>query len=207
MKKSRILEVLSGLIDLIVAGLLWILCSLPVVTLGAASSALYYAVVKCVRHNRGSLAATFFQGFRDNFRPATLIWLLMLLYSLVGLADAYAIRLMGFGPGSILYTLSFCFFLPPVFLFPWVFAFLTRFQNTVAGTLKYCGWLALRNIGRTFGLVLLYAGTGLICWLIPFLIPLLPAAICLTASLLIEPVFRILQQDAPDRNADAWYNE
>ena len=31
--------------------------------------------------------------------------------------------------------------------FPWVFAFVSRFSNTVSGTLKYCGYLALRHIG------------------------------------------------------------
>ena len=207
MKRSRISEVLSGLIDLIVAGLLWILCSLPVVTLGASTTALYYAVVKCVRHNRGRLSPTFFQAFRSNFRQATLIWLLMLAYLLVYVADAWAIRLMGVGQGSFLRPLSILFLLPPAFLFPWVFAFLSRFDNTVPGSLKFCGWLALRHAGRTLLLALILAGAVLICWLIPFLLPILPAAVCLIVSLVIEPVFRLLQQDAPDRNPDAWYNE
>ena len=48
-KFSRLSEVLSGLIDLIFAGLLWLLCSLPVVTLGASTTALYYTVMKCIR--------------------------------------------------------------------------------------------------------------------------------------------------------------
>ena len=138
MKRSRISEVLSGLIDLIVAGLLWLVCSLPVITIGASTTALYYAVNKTVRHNRGRLTPTFFSGFRSNFRQATLIWLLMLGYILVGLLDAYAIRLMGFRAGTVPYVLSFLFFLPPFLLFPWVFAFTSRFQNSVIGTLKYC---------------------------------------------------------------------
>ena len=207
MKKSRIAEVLSGLIDLIVAGLLWLVCSLPVFTLGASTSALYYAVAKCVRHNRGQLTPTFFQGFRDNFRPASLIWLIMIAYALLGLADAYAIRMMGYGPGTVLYNLSIIFFLPLFFLFPWVFAYISRFQNTVKGTLKYCVWLMLHHIGKSILLALTVLVFLLFCWLIPFLIPLLPAAICLMASLIIEPVFRLLQQDAPDQNPDAWYNE
>ena len=207
MKKSRISEALSGLIDLIVAGLLWLLCSLPVVTIGAASTALYYAVNKCVRHNRGRLTPTFFSGFRSNLRQATVLWLLFLAYAAVGAADAYAIRTMGFGPGTVLHSLSILFFLPLLFFFPWVFAFLSRFENTVAGTLKFCGWLALRYFGRTLLLALELAGFLLIVWLLPSLLPLLPAAFCLMMSLSIEPVFKTLQQDLPDGNADTWYNE
>ena len=206
MKKSRISEVLSGLIDLIVAGLLWILCSLPILTIGASSTALYYAVVKCVRHNRGRLTPTFFSGFRSNFRQATLTWLLFLAYALIGLADAFAIGKMGFGPGSILYHFSRLFFLPLLIFFPWVFAFISRFQNTVSGTLKYCGWLALRYPGKTLVLVLELAGFLLISWMLPPLIPILPGIFCLLMSVTIEPVFKALHSD--DNSAqDPWYNE
>lgn len=207
MKKSRISEVLSGLIDLIVAGLLWLVCSLPVITIGASTTALYYAVNKCVRHNRGRLTPTFFSGFRRNFRQATLIWLLMLAYVLVGLLDAYAFRLMGFGAGTVPYVLSFLFFLPPLLLFPWVFAFVSRFQNTVSGTLKYCCWLALRHLKETLILAVELLLLLLIAWLLPALIPFLPSSFCMMMSLSTEPVFRQLQQEAPGDSADPWYNE
>ncbi len=205
--KSRLLEVLSGLIDLLFAGILWLVCSLPVITVGASSTALYYAVVKCVRHNRGRLASTFFTSFRQNFRQATLIWLLFLLYLLVGAADAYAIGLMGYGAGSIPHIFSRIFLMLPVFLFPWVFAFLSRFENTVKGSLKFCGWLMLRHPVQTMILAVELAGTFLIFWLLPQIIPLLPAAVCLLMSLTIEPVFRPLQQDDKSASVDAWYNE
>lgn len=207
MKKSRISEVLSGLIDLIVAGLLWLVCSLPVITIGASTTALYYAVNKCVRHNRGRLTPTFFSGFRRNFRQATLIWLLMLAYVLVGLLDAYAFRLMGFGAGTVPYVLSFLFFLPPLLLFPWIFAFVSRFQNTVSGTLKYCCWLALRHLKETLILAVELILLLLIAWLLPALIPFLPSSFCMMMSLSTEPVFRQLQQEAPGDSADPWYNE
>lgn len=207
MKKSRISEVLSGLIDLIVAGLLWLVCSLPVITIGASTTALYYAVNKCVRHNRGRLTPTFFSGFRRNFRQATLIWLLMLAYVLVGLLDAYAFRLMGFGAGTVPYVLSFLFFLPPLLLFPWVFAFVSRFQNTVSGTIKYCCWLALRHLKETLILAVELLLLLLIAWLLPALIPFLPSSFCMMMSLSTEPVFRQLQQEAPGDSADPWYNE
>ena len=207
MKRERISDALSGMIDLIVAGLLWLVCSIPVITLGASTTALYYAVNKCVRHNRGRLTPTFFSGFRSNFRQATIIWLIVLAYALIGVADAYAFQKMGHGPGSVLYTLSQLFFAPLLLYFPWVFAFLSRFDNTVGGTLKFCGWLTLRYFGRSLLLAVELAVFLLIVWLLPTLLPLLPAAFCLMMSLSIEPVFKTLQQNYPNEDVDAWYNE
>ena len=96
MKESKLRSALTAVIDLIWAGLLWLLCSLPIVTLGAASAALYYGVVKCIRHERGRLTASFFRAFRDNFRPATLLWLLCLGWLLLGWADLRAFQLLKF---------------------------------------------------------------------------------------------------------------
>ncbi len=206
-RTSRIGEVLSGLIDLIFAGLLWLVCSLPIITIGASSTALYYAVAKCVRHNRGRLASTFFHGFRSNFRQATVIWLLFLLWILIGTADAYAFRQMGYGPGTLLHNISYLFFLPPLFFFPWVFSYLSRFENTVKGTLKFSAWLMLRYIGKSILLAVELALFLLICFLLPQIAPLLPAAVCLMMSLVIEPVFRTFQTDDNSSDADAWYNE
>ena len=206
-KFSRIAEVLSGLIDLIFSGLLWLVCSLPVVTIGASSTALYYTVMKCVRHNRGRVAPTFFHGFRSNFRQATLIWLLFLLWILIGTADAYAIGRMGCGPGTVLYSLSRLFFLPPLLYFPWVFAYISRFENTVTGTLKFTGWLMLRYFGRSVLLAAELVLFLLIVWLLPAMLPLLPAAVCLLMSLSIEPVFRQFHPESGNPSVDEWYNE
>ena len=52
MKESKLHAVLTALIDIVWLGLLWLACSLPLITLGAASTALYYSMVKCVRHER-----------------------------------------------------------------------------------------------------------------------------------------------------------
>ena len=45
MKESRLHQVLTAIIDILWLGLLWLLCSLPLVTLGAASTALYYSMI------------------------------------------------------------------------------------------------------------------------------------------------------------------
>ena len=205
MKQTRFHAALSALIDMIWAGFLWLLCSLPVLTIGASSTALYYVTVKCVRHERGSLTKAFFRAFRQNFRQATLLWLLLVLYVLIGLADIRILGSMGLQQSNPLYYVSRLLLLPALLLFPWLFAFLSRFDNSLGATLKYASFLAMRHLGTT---LLLSAETALfllIVWLIPPLLPLLPGAFCLLMSLSIEPVFRTLTAGRDE--GDAWYNE
>ena len=205
MKTSWLGNLLSSLIDLIWAGILCLLCSLPVITAGASATALYYTIVKCVRHDRGNVSSCFFHSLRSNFRQATLIWLICLLYIAVGLGDAYAFSLMGIHEGNFLFYLSRLFFLPVPLLLPWLFAFLSRFENTIGATFRYAAYLTMRHIGISLLLAAELAALILICWMLPIFIPLLPGPFCLLMSLHIEPVFRQITKG--DGSDDSWYNE
>ena len=205
MKQSRFHAVVSALIDMIWAGFLWLLCSLPLLTIGASSTALYYVTVKCVRHERGSLTRSFFSSFRDNFRQATLLWLLLVLYVLIGLSNIRIFGNMGLQQSNPIYYVSRLLLLPAPLLFPWLFAFLSRFSNTIGAAVKYAAFLALRHFGATLLLAAELALFLLIVWLMPPILPLLPGAFCLLMSLSIEPVFRTLTAGRDE--GDAWYNE
>ena len=205
MKESRLHAVLTALIDIIWLGMLWMFCSLPVLTLGAASTALYYSMVKCVRHERGRATREFFASFRRNFRQATVLWLLCLGALALGLADVCAFSRMGVSRGSFLYVFSRLLLLPAPLLFPWIFAFLSRFDNTVSVTLRYALWLAVKHAGKT---LLLFAELALglvIAWLLPQIAPLLPGALCLLMSFSVEPALRPLSEG--QGTPEDWYNE
>lgn len=205
MEKSRIGSAVSRLIDLIVAGLYWLICSLPVITIGAASTALYYAVVKCVRHERGRLTGVFFSAFRREFRQSTLTWLIYIGYTAVIAADAYAIGAAGLG--GVLGILRWVFFLPALLSLPWMFAYISRFSNNVKGSFKFVGWLTLKHLGKSVLLAAVLVAVGVIVYFTPLLLLLLPGAVCMLMSLIIEPVFREYTAEQGGENTDAWYNE
>ncbi len=205
MEKSRIGSAVSRLIDLIVAGLYWLICSLPVITIGAASTALYYAVVKCVRHERGRLTGVFFSAFRREFRQSTLTWLIYIGYTAVIAADAYAIGAAGLG--GVLGILRWVFFLPALLSLPWMFAYISRFSNNIKGSFKFVGWLTLKHLGKSVLLAAVLVAVGVIVYFTPLLLPLLPGAVCMLMSLIIEPVFREYTAEQGGENTDAWYNE
>jgi len=79
---SPLTQKLSLLFDLMVLNLLTILCSLPIVTAGAAVSALYDAIWR-LRQNQGTLLRNYFRAFRDSGKQATFLLLPLLAIGLV----------------------------------------------------------------------------------------------------------------------------
>ena len=63
--------------DVVVLHFLWLICSLPLVTIGASNTALYYAMMKRIRTNEGQVTGNFLQAFRANLRQATALWLIV----------------------------------------------------------------------------------------------------------------------------------
>ena len=63
--------------------LLWIVCSLPIITVGASTTALYYVTLKIAEDREGDITQQFFRAFRSNFKQATQLWLMLLLLGVV----------------------------------------------------------------------------------------------------------------------------
>ena len=88
--------------------LLWLVCSLPVVTAGAATAALYAVTLKLVEDDTGHLTKRFFRAFRENFRQATALWLILLAGGVVLALDGYIVyhlRAVATGGIAVFWTL------------------------------------------------------------------------------------------------------
>lgn len=80
------MDFLGTVADLIILNLLFIICSLPIVTFGAAYSAKYYVAMKKVRGEDSGTIVPFFKAFKRNFKQSTVVWLIMLIaFALIGL--------------------------------------------------------------------------------------------------------------------------
>ena len=62
--------------DVLVINFLWIICSIPIVTIGSSTTAMYYVTLKLARDEDGYTIQSFFKSFKENFKQATAIWLI-----------------------------------------------------------------------------------------------------------------------------------
>lgn len=205
-EETKLGTALSGIIDLVVSGLLWLLCCVPIITAGTATVAFYYTVVKCVRHERGHVYSTFFGAFKRNFKQSILLWLAVLVYAVIAAADIWASKLMGDEAGFMAYGF-YLFLMPGALILPWLFPYVSRFENSFGGSIKASFYISIKNFGKTLLILLILAAFGFVCWLAPLLAPFLPGLCCLFVSYQIEPALKALAEGVKDENADKWYDE
>lgn len=128
--------------DLLLVNLLFVVCSLPVVTIGASATAMYYVLGR-IRRQEGTVTKDFFRSFRENFRQATLYWGVLLL---VALALYWNFRLISGWTGTLYSVMMVLLILVSWFAVSWgslVFPLLSRFDNTSAVTARNAGILVL----------------------------------------------------------------
>ena len=168
---------------LIWLNLLWFLCCLPIVTIGASTTALYSVTLKYARDEEGYLTRSFFQAFRQNFRQSTIIWLVMAAIGiLLGLDLIVYLRASSVSlTQSALMLIFFTAVLLYLFVSLYVYAMVAHFKNTVGQYMKnalilsICHWPAsilMITGGVAFFLAgmlifppLLFVGTAGFCYL------------------------------------------
>lgn len=159
---SPLMRFLSKLADLMILNILFLVTSVPIVTVGASLTALNYVVLRMASGTEGQVARDYFRSFRKNFRQATVIWLLLLLFAFI---LQYDIRLALGGGGtmsSVILGFGIVGCVALVLELLYVFPILAKFDNTVRMTLKNAVGLALRHPGRTISLFMLPFALGLL---------------------------------------------
>ena len=133
---SPVVRFMTRVGELMLFTVLWILCCLPVITAGAATAALFRMMFN-MKEDRSTKVTDFFRAFRDNFKKATALWLILLgvilvllgIYAMAAAAQSDMVRLVLM---LIFGALFFVTFIAGVYVFPLT----AYFENTVSGTLR-----------------------------------------------------------------------
>lgn len=141
--------------QLIILNVLWLVCSLPVVTLGASSTALHAVLFALLRGEDDRIVRRFFAAFGENWKRATAAWLALLPVIALCLFDWRFATLMDSFLWKLLAVAGFqivgliCTFL---------FALIARYDNTVRNHLRNALLLGVGNLPRLLLVWLVWAG-------------------------------------------------
>lgn len=154
---SPFMRVLNLVADLMILNFLMIICCIPIITAGAACTGMYYVLLKMVRGEEGYLVRGFFKSFKENFKQATILWLIMLLVIFVYVGDFMIFSYSGltFPTALVVFILALAIVL--LMVAAYVFPVLSRFENSVRNILKNAFCMAVLNLPKTILVLLLYA--------------------------------------------------
>ena len=169
--ESPFMNFLNKVADIMILGVVFMIACIPVFTAGAAFTAAYYMGFKMVKNEENYIIKGFFKAFKENFKQATAIWLLVLLLAAVMAVDYRIILYSGIAFASWMriatLTVTVIVLLGIVFVFPMQ----ARFENTVKNTIKNAFLMALSHLPSAFLLIIIYAVPYLILYFVPQLLP------------------------------------
>ena len=145
-----LMRALSIIADLMILNILTILCSLPILTAGAAITSMFHVAIRVIRNEDGAMLKDYFGAFRSNFKKATVLWLILLAAALILYVDYIAAEL--FIPVMCAGICAVAVVVLVIALY--TFALLARYENTLRGTLKNAAVLAVGYFPRTLGMTL-----------------------------------------------------
>lgn len=203
---------LGKLFDIVVLELVYFICCIPIITIGPATAALYYTIVKVIRKDRGYLLKEFFHSFKENFKVGTISWIIILVFGVILYMNINIAKQMEGNLGVVLYYIYCSATVLVLITTIYIFPVLSRFQLGVLQLFKTSFFLAIKHFPSTILLAVLSVAFGLISYITIILILIAPAICFYISSFLFE---RILKKytpkqdtdDSGDSKVDEWYLE
>lgn len=205
---SPVFSFLNKAADLIWLNILTFICCIPVFTIGASMTALNYVVLKMVRNEEGYITRSFFKSFKQNFKQATIIWLILLVVIMILAGDFYILRFALFEfPTWIkvaLLAVVVLFLISVMHLFP----ALAKFDNTIKNTFKNSFLMGILSLPKTILMIFCWAAPTVIGLMVYQIMPLvfafgisLPAYMC---ALLYNKTFKRFEPEEVQADDTEW---
>jgi len=151
---GKLSEGLRTAADVIVLSVLWSICSIPIVSIGAASAAMYRAMFGLLE-GEGKLYRRFFYALRENWKQATVLWF---LYALIGVLLYFNIYAASTGvlPGAeVMLICNGVIAAVWLLTIVYVFALEARFSGTLLVRLRSAAVLSIKRLPWSLLLIVL----------------------------------------------------
>lgn len=183
-------EFMTNMTNVLFVGLIWLICCLPIVTIGASTTALYDYTLKLADNTDGYVLKSFLKAFKNNFIKSTVSWILMLLGTGFLVVDAYLCLRMGTSFGKYLFfaivAIGILYFIVCIYIFP-VLAF---FQVNVKDAIKNAFIMGVGNLPITILTIIILMIGGFIIYTVPYLVFALGSFVAYVSSFCYLSVFR-----------------
>lgn len=192
---------MTTLLNVFLLNLCWLITSIPIVTVGASTVAMFDVMLKLVDDEEGYVVKQYFKAFKANWKQGIPLGLLNLLAAYAVYLDFSIFNAMDNPPIWILMIgilSAFYFCLVFLYSYPQV----ARYQNKLWIIMRNSARIAVKYFGRTM-LMIVVVGAELVLfnWNLTLMfvgLILGPGCVCLTISAIMKPVFKKLEKARED---------
>ena len=204
---NNVLAGINKIIDSILLCLLFFLCCIPIFTIGASITSLYYTMLKVIENDRGYISSEFFSCFKKNFKQSTIIWMLLLaIYAFLGFDFIIMKSALSLGDNSG--YLYYIFLVLMALITVWslyFFPYIARFEDTTKNILRNTAMMAILNLPWTALLAGLFAFAWVLIYMQPVVSLVMPIMYHLFKIKITERIF-IKYMSPEDIEAEAERN-
>lgn len=152
---SPVMSFLNKLTNLVILNLCFFVSCIPIVTIGAAITALYSVNLRMVKGEESYVFSSYWKAFCSNFKKATIGWGIMALLLAVLLLDVYAVQILEGGIGIFFTAVTLFFAVIYGILFLYVFPYIGWFEDRLSVCFKNAFMIGGSNIGYTITVFLI----------------------------------------------------
>lgn len=153
---SPLMVFLGKVADLMIINILTMLLCIPIITIGPAFTAAHYVCLKMIRNEECYIVRSYFKSFKQNFKQATIIWLLILVSVLILGGDFYIITKSGLEFNKVLKIAIIVVGVVILMVTTYAFPVLAKFDNTIRATLKNALLMSILQLPKTVLMLVLY---------------------------------------------------
>lgn len=146
---SRIFNITMKIGDLVILNFIFIISCIPLVTIGASCTALYFVTNKMASNTDSYICRDFIKSFKSNFKQATVIWSMLIAIVAILTWDYYMITLFNNESGNLFLILTICIAAVTLSTAMYIFPVLSKFCNNTKNIIKNSILLSIKHFPIT----------------------------------------------------------
>ena len=146
---------LGKIVDMLILTVLWLVTSLPIITIGASTTALYYHMLKLAENKEGYLFRSYFKAFKENFKQSTICWLIMLVIGLVLAGDFCICNSLQTPAAKMLMIAFFVFAYVYLMIITYLFPLIARCDTGIKNLFAMAFMMSIKDFGWTLLMIVI----------------------------------------------------
>lgn len=153
---NKFFETLEKISNIVILNFLYILFSIPIITIGASTTATYFVAMKIVQNEEGYIFRTFIKSFKENFKISTIVWIMIMLVGGVLILDFHISNAIPNSSISNIFKLILTMVsIIIIFNITYVFPIICKFDNSIKNTIINATLISIQNLPYTIIMSLL----------------------------------------------------